>query len=138
MPKPDEQPPSCLPVAASASRLPGASAGPRTCLALIEIDTRCRVVMGGPGSSRWDGHERRTLVDECRVLSTAMFAAGGWRALSGVRVWGEGDPPAARVSWELLQFGGRLAVALTYHLGNEQISDIVPLELAPTAPHRRK
>jgi hypothetical protein len=67
-----------------------------------------------------------------------MFAAGGWRALSGVRVWGEGDPPAARVSWELFQFGGQLAVELSYHLGNELISDIVPLELASTAPHRRK
>jgi hypothetical protein len=94
--------------------------------------------MGGMGSTRWFGHRRRTLVDECLVLSTGFLARGGWEALEGAQVWADGDRPVAQLTWSMLPpTGGELAIRIGYQLGDGLVQEVVPLDVVPTVPGGR-
>ena len=94
--------------------------------------------MGGLGSTRWAGHARRTLVDECLVLATTFLSRGGWEALDGVQVWGEDVRPVARITWSMLRpTDGQLAIRIGYELGDSLLDEVVPLDVVPTVPGGR-
>ena len=91
--------------------------------------------MGGLGSTRWIGHTRRTLVDECFVLSTGFLARSGWESLDGVLVWGDHAAPLIRLTWEMVPpTDGELVVAIGYELGGMFLREEVALDVAPTVP----
>ena len=94
--------------------------------------------MGGLGSSRWDGHTRRILTDECRILSSTILSGRRWERLDGRLVWGEPGSPTFALSWSLTSPAPqRVALEVRYVVRGERQVDRIPIDIVATTVGRR-
>jgi hypothetical protein len=91
--------------------------------------------VGGLGSSRWDAHTRRALVEECFGITVGILSGRRWERLDGRLSWGMPGDPDVTVDWSLVPLPPRcVSLAVEYPVGHASIKELIPVEIAATLP----
>ncbi|MCP4604270.1 MAG: hypothetical protein GY847_27730 [Proteobacteria bacterium] len=81
--------------------------------------------MGGPGSTRWNGYEKKTTVEDCTVLPVQAFAA--FKQATGILHW-RTVTGSERASIGYQVIGYQDSVILSYSRWRSDVEVIVPID----------
>lgn len=94
--------------------------------------------MGGYGSGRWFGHDKKTTVEDCHALNFGVLERDGafapWR--TGRYRWLVAERETGSIGYRVEQTkGDRLWLVLDYVWGEAKEHVVIPVALETTRPH---